>query len=278
MTRYVELFSITYMHEYFSQAGYLGLKCFLSKKTLQLFNNMGIIVRPFRGGCRLFFDEDFYKSAESLYALFSNENMTFIFYPEDKLNFYNYTAGFSAKKDGALLFAAGKKTIVDGGSVDLGTGKFTVFESSVFTLPEINEFRSRANTEIPVVFKINTDQLLKFSGSPSFKLKFKSIQTYYKYYVSDKFESQTLQVKDTGNNIEFVQKREELENGNVMHVFLSTSPISSQFKSKLNFQLLDNKSGAKKIIMSNMPMPKPGNYFTDQMNGEDVMVSEIFIN
>lgn len=302
MARYKELFSILYKHEYFSQAGSLDMACCLTHNTTRLFNNMEIIIRPFEGGCRIFYDEDCYKSASELYALFSGETISFILFPLDKHGFYNYTTGLSADNDGLILFTVNDLSVIDGTNIDLGFGEFTPFVSpgyyrdqdsaemrnknsevesdkvNAFTPDEINEIRTRSKFQLPVMFKITTDQLEAFPEASTFIINFKSIETYYKYYLNPTFESKTLQLQDMDDKIQFTHGQEVLDNGMKMQVFISTTPIKSQYKLKLNFQMFENNTGSKIIIINNMPMPKPGSYFTDQVNDATVMVSEIFIS
>jgi hypothetical protein len=302
MARYTELFSILYKHEYFSQAGSFDMTCCLTHNTARLFNNMEIIIRTFEGGCRIFYDEDCFKSASELFALFPGENISFLLFPVDKYDFYNYTSGFSADNDGLVLFTVNDLSVIDGSSVDLGFGEFTPFVSpgyyrdhdsaemqnnnselepdkvNTFTPDEINEIRTRAKLQLPVMFKVTTHQLKAFPEAAKFIINFKSTETYYKYYLSPEFESKTLHLQDMDNNIQFTRGQEVLDNGMKMQVFVSTTPIKSHYKLKLNFRMFENNTGSKIIIINNMPMPKPGSYFTHQVNDATVMVSEIFIN
>lgn len=311
MSKYTELFSIVYKHEYFSQAGFLGMKCCLSKQTDVLFKNMEIIVRPFEGGCRVFYDSDLHENYKDLYTMFADEKITFILYPVDKYNFYGYTMEFNRyeskekhnSREGLLLFTINDKAIVSDAHIELAEAKYTLFglpeffpdqeieavkdakeilrdEIDQFTLDEVCELRSRPFPQVPVVFKISTDQLKTFPEAPTFNINFKSTTTHYKYYMSmnERLKSDSLQVRDPEKHIEFERKQELLENGNEILVFLSKSAIKSEYKSKQYFELVDDKSGSPQIIMKKMPMPKPGSYFTDKVNGVEVMVSEIFIN
>ena len=132
---------------------------------------------------------------------------------------------------------------------------------------------------VPLVFKINTTQLLKYAKSNQYQINFSSLDTYYKYYLCNDLNGEKLELIDVDKTIKFVRvKQEQLNNGKLAEVFLSTDPVKSFYKAQRHFQLMDGSSGSARIIMDYMPLPAPGKFYKDQINGNNVIVSEIFIN
>lgn len=254
------------------------MECLPSRSTSRLLRNMNVIMKPSVAGCRFLFDTGLYENREALFTLFSDEVLLFSFYPQDSQNFYNYSSGFSAECEGAMLFLAGRSAVVDGENVDLGSGDFTCFDSAEFTDDETLELKAHRSPLIPSVYKVTTDQLLELPDAGQHYLNFRSLNTYYKYYVFNYREIENLKIQDVDKKIEFSGMQEQSENAKTARVFISTRPIMSLYQSKRHFQLMEESSGAPRVIMDYMPMPRPGCYYTDQVNGERVVVSEIFIN
>ncbi len=254
------------------------MACFPSRSTFKLLHNMNVIMKPFVAGCRFLFDTGLYENKEALFTLFSDEVLLFLFYPQDSQNFYNYSSGFSTECDGAMLFSGGKSAVIEEKSIDLGFGDFTCFDSAEFTDDETQELKAHRSPLIPSVYKVTTDQLLESPDAGQHYLNFRSLKTYYKYYVFNYREIENLKIQDVDKKIEFSGMQEQLENAKIARVFISTRPIMSLYQSRRHFQLMEESSGAPRVIMDYMPMPRPGCYYTDQVNGERVVVSEIFIN
>ncbi|VAW71682.1 hypothetical protein MNBD_GAMMA10-2849 [hydrothermal vent metagenome] len=246
--------------------------------TSRLLHNMDVIMKPFNTGCRFLFDTDKYLDANALLTLFSNESLSFILHPGDSKDFYNYTRGFSAKKQGAMLFEVDQRVRPEGNNVDMGYGTFTAFDAPVLTDEDISEIRFARNKQIPAIYKVNTDRLLQLPETGRYQLKFKSIRTYIKYYLLNYNDIDNLKIADVEEKIEFSQKEEQLDNGRLAQVFTSTQAVVSMYQSARHFQLVDTSSATQRVIMDYMPLPKPGHYFTEQIAGERVVVSEVFIN
>ncbi|HED36071.1 MAG TPA: hypothetical protein ENJ08_17895 [Gammaproteobacteria bacterium] len=278
MAQYSELFSINYQHEYYMNAGCLSMHCKAVPSTSRLLYNMGIVMKPFKAGCRFLFDTETYTSARALLTLFSNESLSFILHPGDSKEFYNYTSGFSAKKEGAMLFEVNQAVTSEDNNIDMGYGEFAVFDASVLTDEDIYEIRFARNKQIPAVYKVNTDRLLQLPEAGQYQIKFKSIRTYIKYYLLNYNDMDNLEISDVEEKIEFSQKQEQLDNGRLVQVFTSSRAVASMYQSARHFQLVDRSSAIQRVIMDYMPLPEPGHYFTDQIEGERVVVSEVFIN
>ena len=294
MAKYSELFSIQYRHEYYTKAGHLNMSCVPSKATHRLLYNMGVILRTNDGGCSLYFDEELYAGSKNLYALFPDEEITFFLFPQDGQSFYNYTRNIKTDDEGVLVFSTDTAKKRKAGIIDLGFGQYQKFfpvekdkpdglrktnGSTSLNADEIYELRTRANALVPLVFKINTTQLLKYAKSNQYQINFSSLDTYYKYYLCNDLNGEKLELIDVDKTIKFVRvKQEQLNNGKLAEVFLSTDPVKSFYKAQRHFQLMDGSSGSARIIMDYMPLPAPGKFYKDQINGNNVIVSEIFIN
>lgn len=295
MAKYSELFSIQYRHEYYTKAGILNMGCIPSKTTRRLLFNMGLILRTNDGGCSLYFDEELYANSKNLYALFPDEYLTFFLFPQDAQSFYNYTRNIKTDDEGVLVFSTDTAEKRKAGIVDLGFGQYEKYfpaekegqpgelnktkESTALNADEIYELRTRANGLVPVVFKISTTQLLKYLKSNQYQINFSSLDTYYKYYLCNDLNGEKLELIDVNKKIKFVRARQEqLNNGKLAEVFLSTDPVKSLYKAPRHFQLMDGSSGSPRVIMDYMPLPAPGKFYKDQINGNNVIVSEIFIN
>ena len=273
-----------YQHEYFSEKGKVSFRCVPTLCTQRLLINMGVIFKASNESSQLLFDIESSGSVKELCELFVDENIVFILYPEDTPLFYAYTEGFKTEKEGAFVFSINPLQKSSDGVIDLGVGEFMDYSSSFFSADELTELRNRTTSSIPIVFKVSTNQLITLLKTQTaqeyvFILNFKSRDTYYKYYIADVFDNASLKIVDVENIIEFIPREEETVNGKNARVFFSTNLIKSLYQAKQHFQLVEESSSASThVLMDYLPLPVPGRYFYDQVNGESVMVSEVFIN
>ena len=275
---------MNYQHEYFSEKGKESFRCAPTLSTQRLLNNMGVIFKASNESSQLLFDIESSGSVKELCELFIDEDIVFILYPDDIPLFYAYTEGFKTENEGAFVFSINPLQQSYDGVIDLGVGEFMDYSSSFFSADELTELRNRRTNSMPIVFKVSTNQLLTILQTRTtqefvFKLNFKSRDTYYKYYIVDLFDNASFHIVDVENVIEFIPGREETVNGKNARVFFSTNPIKSLYHAKQHFQLVEESSSASThVLMDYLPLPMPGRYFYDQVNGESVMVSEVFIN
>lgn len=274
MARYEQFLSISYAHEFYAKTGRLQLSCEANSATARLFNNMGVLLKASANSVSFLFDKEQFDNAQEMFQLFADEEITCYLYPMDNPAFYGYTAGFQAKDPGAFLFTLSKDDSEEG----LSQGGYASFASNKFAASEVAELKFRKKKQIPIVFKTNTSELEAFSESMQLELSFKTIQSYFKYYICGFPNAEALKIVDVDNNIEFSESVVEIEEGKQSQVFVSTSPIMLRYQSKQHLRLVENGSGSQRVLMDYMPIPKPGSYFSDQVNGEPVMVSEVFIN
>lgn len=298
------LFSINLRHEFFSEAGLLNMSCIATSNTRTLLQNMEVIFRPVSTGYSFFYDTDKFPDKADLCTLFNDEYLTFIFYPKNVADFYNYTDGIVSRDDGVLLFLADQAEVNSEGIIDTGFGEFTRFknrksyptdeeiddsqqasEDSIFTSDDIRGLKSVNKDCIPVVFKISTNTLRSYQQYDAYQINFKSLKSYYKYYLSHDFAYKQLQLRDVSKNndtqkIKFrrLNEKSDTDHRKFSEIFISTRSIALRYKKRRHFQLLSVSEGSERVILDFLPLPKVGNYYKEQIDGHTVIVSEVFIN
>ena len=160
----------------------------------------------------------------------------------------------------------------------MSEGSFTTFDSLSYSQQEVRKIQSYCKNFTPVVFKLKLNRIKNCTESTSFKLLFESNATHYKYYFFYNTDVKELEIVDVNNEVEFSMAENVFDDGRLVKVFVSNTPISNRFQSRLHFQLLESGSANKKVIRDNLPLPQNGHYHTDVINGQSVIVSEVFIN
>ena len=307
MSQYHRLFSFNYQHEYFLHTGSVSMRCVPSRATSKLLHNMGVIMRPSKSACLFLYDAGNHSSMENLFRLFNNEEMFFFLYPDDSESFFNYTANLRVTKrivdkdtdkdtvieSCGFIFSTTNKSKIEGDVVNLEYGKSIIINKKIedhkylisskleqdeLSIKIIKEYQSISNGYFPIITRINTNDLIGLSEDLKFQINFKSIFTYYKYYVCEYKNIKSLNLIDVGDEIEFIRSEEILENGMHAHVFTSLKPIKTLYENKYHFRLIESSDVSKKVIIDYVPLPKPGQYFVNKVNDQSVITSEVFIN
>ncbi len=254
------------------------MNCLLTQETRKLLGNMRAILKSYETGCEILFDQNDYESGAELCATFHDEEICLFFIPADCASFYNYTADFKSQ-GGIMLYEANDDvSFVEGRSVEMSEGSFTTFDSLSYSQQEVRKIQSYCKNFTPVVFKLKLNRIKNCTESTSFKLLFESNATHYKYYFFYNTDVKELEIVDVNNEVEFSMAENVFDDGRLVKVFVSNTPISNRFQSRLHFQLLESGSANKKVIRDNLPLPQNGHYHTDVINGQSVIVSEVFIN
>jgi hypothetical protein len=102
--------------------------------------------------------------------------------------------------------------------------------------------------------------------------------SYWKYYLLGALAQRELAVLDADGTVSFRRGGDERLEERAAAVFLSERAIGLRARPDERFQLLENTPFGEKILMKRMPVAPPGIRRKAEIDGNAVLVSEIFIN
>lgn len=112
-----------------------------------------------------------------------------------------------------------------------------------------------------------------------FKLCLDTVRTHWKYYLMGQLTERTLHIADLDGAVAFRQlDRADLTPGRSAAVFLSEQPIALAERPGQRLQLKEVASFGERTLIKRMPVARPGGRQRDVVDGQAVLVSEIFIN
>jgi len=126
--------------------------------------------------------------------------------------------------------------------------------------------------------------LIRISPSPvnglhTYSICFAARRTFWTYYLLGSFAREGLYMEDAKDEVEFDALGEvALPDGRVAHGFRTTTRLPLQDRYHNRFQIIDPAAVGDRVLMARMPGAGVRQTYPERRHGEEVMVSEIFIN
>jgi hypothetical protein len=260
MGLYLLLFSIEVEHHFFSGGLCRELNFVPTSKTDMVIKKTGLLTKNTINGICLFYDENKSECLQ-LYAADPDEPLSFGFKVFSRDPFFeNYTELPASKEDSILYF--------DNRDVEIDTaGKFRLHNEEYVSETDFENLDSRLLEDIlnkrdrliRPIFTVNIfvpekegslfDEQSK-AISTSYQLKFKSRQTFWKYYLLGDIAGEDSYVADLNNETEFeFAGVESLADNRAALTFRSKTTLPFRERSDCRFQLRDRNSGGGKVLI-----------------------------
>lgn len=157
------------------------------------------------------------------------------------------------------------------------TSEVVIENESVFNLkPQVNK-QSVGKQEIKIQLKF--DDLKKDNSSKPYQIRLKAKESFWTYHFVKKEVADLasiLSVIDDNKKVNFSDgSLQLLPNGVQSLCFTSTSQIVMEQKANPNFNLMDKQNS--KIIVKDLPTPRPCNLSLNSINGEHTLHSPIYV-
>jgi hypothetical protein len=289
MGSYLPLVSIAVEHMFYSQDSCWELEFVPTPKTTITLKNAGLLTRNTRNGIRIFYDE---QASETLQRFVEDTDdplgLTFKVFSGNRL-FENFTELPIRQEDAILYFdnrglrkvTIGKQRLHDEeyvSSID-----FQKLDTA--QLKGILNKKDRLVRPIFIVrLFVSEKEINPFSKQlkviPSdYYIKFNSRQTFWKYYLLGKIASERSYIVDLNNETEFeFTGQESLSDNRTALTFKSKTSIPMRRTFSSRFQLKERGPGGEKVLIKRLPVASVGQIDRETINGEDAVVSEIYIN
>ncbi len=272
------LMKVQFNHSYFADNVFNSLSINVGNKTMEVINNMGLLVKVFKGGFYILYDQNFtgkHRTREDVL----NENLKFEFTLTLKdPHFYNYTANLPAQINNAIFYFNNSLKIPSASPNTnlLHNGEF-VSEKDVYKLWYFKErFFNKPFAKL--------DLTLNSQLGTNYYINFKSKATYWRYIMMSDYLQQLNNpaIISTDNNDIFGKPLKiNLPDDREVNAFVSSVALDlSQYASN-TFQLVENyETGSSKyrVVIRALPIPDIHHLSGIAQNNKAFNYSDILIH
>ena len=255
MTVYDTLVKVNFGHNYFRDGVFTGFEVNVSDDTLKLINNLGLIMKPFRSGFNILFDQLFAGKTRTREDLL-NENLLFEFTLtlKDPL-FYNYTQNLPGEASQSIYYFRNTSNTPPG----LLHTENVVSEKDIFKLWYFKErffVKPFAKLDLAISAGLNIEYEIRFDAR-STQLRYILVSNYLQ-------DLKNPAIIESDNAANFCEPTDiTLPDNSVVSSFTVQSPFTlTQFPGKGKIlQLVENyeKESAKyKVVIRALPFPDIG--------------------
>ena len=289
MGRYLPLFSFEATHDFFADGRCHELDCVATSETETTIAKTGLLSRNMTHGVRVFYDRD---TLDGLRDQAADQDqpldLTFKVFSRDKL-FGIYTRP-PTYTENAILY-------VDNSQVESNTGAaIRLHQAEYLSEADLENLSSTLFHDVfsprdllvkpLMVVKIritsNDAELLAEQHpvtSKNYFVNFRATQTIWKYYLLGDIAKEGLYIADIDNGIEFESgQAETLSDARTALTFRSKTYIPLQERSGCRFQLRERNSGTGRVLIRRLPVASANQIGREVVAGEEMPVSEMFIN
>ncbi len=289
MGAYSLLFSLDVEHEFFAAGRVADLEFVATSGSTRLMRNAGLLLRSAPNGVSVFFDQDD-NDALRLYASDPTEPLRLAFkvYARDA-DFNHYTAPIGGRDEAILYFDNRAAQVEEGGKQRLHAGEHaTEQDALIWSSPALQGLLDHSDQRVPPAFVVAISVTARrgrgaeWHYAPAgvhYCIKFAARRTYWKYYFIGNVNDRDFYITDLEDKLRFDDIGEAaLSDSRTARVFRSQKavPLRSRFEHRL--QLREQGPGNGKVIMKRLPVATPDQIDRDIIQGEEVVVSEIYVN
>ncbi len=270
------------------------LECVPTPTCAKVLTQAGLLTRKTANGISVFYDEQ-RVDALQLCATDAVEPLSLGFKVVSKDPFSsNYTEPGQRKDDTILYFdTRGAKPDKATGKLRLHKGEYVGERESDFKelgSPALEDFLSKRDRLVRPLCLVNIYPFVQNQGSVSeqlnaspkdYYLKFKARKTFWKYYLLGTMSKPNAGLEDLNkqnNKMAFEKASETLPDGQTAITFRSKQTISLQEQSECHFQLREKGERNGRVLIKRLPVASAAHITREQLNGETVLISEIYIN
>ena len=277
MSRYELLCGLAVEHQFFSRGDGPAFDFAPTAETAHVLNRIGLVVKDEPAGIRVFADE---LQRDALRHATASEPiaLTFIVRARDPL-FQYITAPPVQRHDRVLFFesAAGQPATAnpvllhDGAVAGDRDFRALPFVKQRAGVPPQREWAPRP--DFVVSLRIGGDRAVQYG------IRFDARRTVWKYYLLGPAASRAPLIVEAGGQIDFeLVGHESLPGRAPALVYRSRTPIALRDRYDFKLQLRDSVERGGRVIIRRLPAPAVHQFGKDSIDGQDTIVSEIFVN
>jgi hypothetical protein len=289
MDSYLPLFSVEVEHTYFSKDLCLGLDFVPTIESLLFIEKTGLLIRHTQSGVRIFFDQNS-SEALRLYATQPDEPLRFAFKVFNRQRFFRAYTELNTPEEGAILYFDNQ-----GGKID-STNRLRLHAADYVSAKDFEKLNSpkiagilsrkdrllKPEFIVSIWFGKNEIRILDAASKtayPKYYLRFHARKTFWKYYLLGSMTKKKSYITDLNNETEFEDAGQTFLPGNrIALTFRSKKRILLQEKSEFHFQLKEKDPNGGKVLIKRLPVASAGQFYREIIDGNQAIVSEIFIN
>jgi len=265
------LFKINFNHSYFTDGVFNAVGVSFTDAAKKTIDNLGLIVKPFKGGFYILYDENFAGSIRKREDLLTGDvTLPFTLTLNDPL-FYNYTADVPAQFSQSIYYFSNTQKPDNG---RLHTGDY-VSAQDVYALADIKQqFFVKPFARLDV--ELHADAVTDYT------INFKARSTYWRYILmSDHLQDLTSPaIIDADSSSTFSEILDiNLPDNKAAKAFTSGSELQLSQRPLKTFQLAENyqKGSSKyKVVIRALPQPNI-TAISSIPNNNSTNFSDIFI-
>jgi hypothetical protein len=289
MGSYLPLFSVEVKHTYFSGGLCAGLDFVPIPESRLFIEKTGLLIRHTQNGVRIFFDQNS-SEALRLFASDPDEPLRFVFKVFNRQRFFRaYTELKSPEEDAILYFDNHGGKIDSTNRLRLHAAEYvTAREFELLDSPKIAGILSRKDRLLKPEFivsiwfgekEIRTLDAASKTTYQKYYLKFQARETFWKYYLLGSMTKKKSYVTDLDNETDFEDTGETALPGNrIALTFRSKKRIPLREESEFRFQLKEKDPNGGKVLIKRLPVASAIQFYREVIDGNEAIVSEIFIN
>jgi len=114
--------------------------------------------------------------------------------------------------------------------------------------------------------------------APRYVVRLAAASSYWKYYLLDALAGRALSIVDVDDEVAFTRLDGADLDGRKAAVFMSDRALALRARSPRRFQLREQAAFGDKVLVKRLPVACAGIRRKAQVDGHDVLVSEIFVN
>ena len=289
MKSYLPLFSVQAEHTFFTGGWCKGLDFRPTPKTAAVFNKADLLMKNAPYGIRIYYNRN-NTDAFKLYLSDPDEPLcpAFKVYARDP-SFKNYANHRDPGGESVLYFDNEITKRDDNGGLRLHEAQYVSDDDfELLNSPRLAEIIDSGDRivkpEFIVSIRLKEEEIMR-SKDPSdipfqkYCLTFKARETIWKYYLMGSLNQMDSYIVDLDNEMEFEDAGQESLPDNRMAVtFRSKQKLSLREKSEYRFQLKNKGPNGGKTLIRRLPVASAEFFFKEKTNGEEAIISEIFIN
>lgn len=114
--------------------------------------------------------------------------------------------------------------------------------------------------------------------APRYVMRLAAATSYWKYYLLDALAGRALSIVDIDAEVAFTRQDGADLDGRMAAVFMSDRALALRARSPRRFQLREQAAFGDKVLVKRLPVACAGIRRKAQVDGHEVLVSEIFVN
>lgn len=287
MGRYLPLCRVTVAHDFYAGGAGPGFDFVPAAPTAALVERLGLLVRQDGAAVHVFYDGDRRDALQGELARGAACRLTFAAAARDRA--FTYVTTPAVQRPDAILFfrSPGRTPRRARGPLPLHAGEVAGdadFRPLAPVLARVTGGRREwgRRPDFVVTLAVRARDVAADgdpAGGAAYTIRFDARRTVWKYYLLGAAASRTPRIVDASGEIDFeFVGPAALPGRRTALAFRSTSPIALRDRYDLKFQLRDSGAGGGKVLIRRLPGPAVEQFGKDTINGQDTIVSEIYVN